>query len=149
MRTERNSAWQTINSKVNTWRQRHTALPGRGPRGLGDGLHVAVLGREHLGGMGGQKQDPWPNPFTHACPRHSQSSGALSWAPTLATPKLHPQILHPTLLVEKEEELRKEREWREGDSISEHDFSNKLLILCFLSPLKVTGWDTSKTNHLI
>lgn len=66
-----------------------------------------------------------------------------------ATPKLHPQTLYPTLLVEKEEELRKERERRKGDSISEHDFSNKLLMLCFLSPLKVTGWETSKTNHLI
>lgn len=108
------------------------------------------------GGAEAQKREPWPDPFMPSCPGPRQPLGALSnpvWHPHTSlqagdlpptTPKLHPQILHSTLQVEK-----RERSW--GDpilSLNKDDFSDKLLISCFLSSLKVTGLNTPKTNHL-
>ena len=68
--------------------------------------YKATRGREHLGRIGGQE----PPSAQAVSPR------VLSRPPT---PKCHPQILHPTLLLEKEKqgELRSGRERGLGEGV--------------------------------
>lgn len=127
MRKERKQiTWQTTGPRVNSFTQRPSEEPGEGPGAFGTWpkrsatVHETAWGREHLGGMGVQKWEPWPDLFMPSCPVHGRPLGALSnpaWRPHTSlqagdspptTPKLHPQILHPTFQVQKE--LRKERE---------------------------------------
>lgn len=159
--TKRQNAQQTVDTKANSFPQRRSEPPrwrGR-PGSTREMLHRVTLGRQHLGasgqdgGMVGWEHQPWPAPFPSgpgqpaygcwaAClgSRASLQGGA---QPPLPAPKLHLEILHPALLVEKEKEELRKRERRGGDSIlflnNKQDFSDKLIGF-FLSSLKVTGW---------